>query len=79
MLARYMRRMRNNNLEIRIAGSSCCPQYSSLLVIITKFKSRKKKVNKGEEKQGSRTKTNSSKWSIIKDTMVKQNYGKRTL
>ena len=23
MLAAYMRRMRNNNLEIRIAGSSC--------------------------------------------------------
>ena len=22
----YMRRMRNNNLEIRIAGSSCCLQ-----------------------------------------------------
>ena len=27
MLAAYMRRMRNNNLEIRIAGSSCRPQY----------------------------------------------------
>ena len=26
MLATYMRRMRNNNLEIRIAGSSCRPQ-----------------------------------------------------
>ena len=26
MLASYMRRMRINNLEIRIAGSSCCPQ-----------------------------------------------------
>ena len=23
MLATYMRRMRNNNLEIRVAGSSC--------------------------------------------------------
>ena len=23
MLAKYMRRMRNNNLEIRIVGSSC--------------------------------------------------------
>ena len=26
MLATYMRRMRKNNLEIRIAGSSCRPQ-----------------------------------------------------
>ena len=26
MLATYMRRMRNNNLEIRIAGSSYRPQ-----------------------------------------------------
>ena len=26
MLATYMRRMRDNNLEIRIAGSSCRPQ-----------------------------------------------------
>ena len=26
MLATYMRRMRNNNLEIRIAGSSCRPE-----------------------------------------------------
>ena len=26
MLAKYMRRMPNNNLEIRIAGSSCPPQ-----------------------------------------------------
>ena len=26
MLATYMRRMRNNNLAIRIAGSSCRPQ-----------------------------------------------------
>ena len=26
MLATYMRRMRNNNLKIRIAGSSCRPQ-----------------------------------------------------
>ena len=27
MLATYMRRMRNNNLEIRIAGSSYRPQW----------------------------------------------------
>ena len=26
MFATYMRRMRDNNLEIRIAGSSCRPQ-----------------------------------------------------
>ena len=26
MLATYMRRMRNNNLEIRIAGPPCRPQ-----------------------------------------------------
>ena len=26
MLATYIRRMRNNNLKIRIAGSSCCLQ-----------------------------------------------------
>ena len=30
MLATYMRRMRNNNLEIRIAGSSCRPQKANL-------------------------------------------------
>ena len=29
MLATYKRRMRNNNLEIRIAGSSCRPQLLS--------------------------------------------------
>ena len=29
MLATYMRRMRNYNLEIRIAGSSCRPQLSN--------------------------------------------------
>ena len=29
MLATYMRRMRNNNLEIRIAGSSCRPQLNN--------------------------------------------------
>ena len=28
MLATYMRRMRNNNLEITIAGSSCRQQQS---------------------------------------------------
>ena len=27
MLTAYMRRMRNNNLEIRIVGSSCRPQH----------------------------------------------------
>ena len=27
MLATYMRRMRNNNLEIKIAGSSCRPHF----------------------------------------------------
>ena len=39
MLATYMRRMRNNNLEIRIAGSSCRPQ--QLLAIIVKFEFKK--------------------------------------
>ena len=29
MLATYMRRMRNNKLEIRIAGSSCRTQYNN--------------------------------------------------
>ena len=29
MLATYMRRMRNNNLEIRIAGSYCRPQQAT--------------------------------------------------
>ena len=29
MLAKYMRHIRNNNLEIRIAGSSCRPQLVS--------------------------------------------------
>ena len=32
MLASYMRRMRINNLEIRIAGSSCRPQLNLTLV-----------------------------------------------
>ena len=32
MLAKYMRRMRNNNLEIRIAGSSCRPQLTMNLL-----------------------------------------------
>ena len=31
MLATYMRRMRYNNLEIRIAGSSCRPQLNPQL------------------------------------------------
>ena len=31
MLATYIRRMRNNNLEIRIAGSSCRPQLTVLI------------------------------------------------
>ena len=30
MLATYMRRMRNSNLEIRISGSSCRPQQATL-------------------------------------------------
>ena len=32
MLASYMRRMRNNYLEIRIAGSSCRPQELSAIL-----------------------------------------------
>ena len=37
MLATYMRRMRNNNLEIKIVGSSCRPQYNTcgVWVVIT--------------------------------------------
>ena len=35
MLATYMRRMRSNNLEIRIAGSSCRPQKQFLLIYDT--------------------------------------------
>ena len=31
MLATYMRRMRNKNLEIRIAGSSCGPQQCNIV------------------------------------------------
>ena len=31
MLATYVRRMRNNNLEIGIAGSSCHPQKTAEL------------------------------------------------
>ena len=31
MLATYMRRMRNKNLEIRIAGSSCRPQQRNIV------------------------------------------------
>ena len=31
MLATYMRRMRNKNLEIRIAGSSCRPQQCNIV------------------------------------------------
>ena len=47
LLAIYMRRMRNNNLEIKIPGSSCRPQlfyywkyYSQLLPIIGWFSNR---------------------------------------
>ena len=32
-----MRRMRNNNLEIRIAGSSCRPQLVYLVIKVTCF------------------------------------------
>ena len=32
MLATYMRRMRNNNLEIRITGSSCRSQLFTYLI-----------------------------------------------
>ena len=31
MLDAYMRRMRNNNLKIKIAGSSCRPQNDKLI------------------------------------------------
>ena len=34
MLATYRWRMRNNNLEIRIAGSSCRPQLTQLTQLI---------------------------------------------
>ena len=34
MLATYMQRMRNNNLGIRIAGSSCRPQLIIKVLII---------------------------------------------
>ena len=34
MLATYMQRMRNNNLEIRIAGYSCRPQLIIKVLII---------------------------------------------
>ena len=34
----YMRRMRNNNLEIRIAGSSCRPQFCLHVKIEIKIK-----------------------------------------
>ena len=34
MLAKYMRRMRNNNLEIRIVGSSCCPQLNVIVIFL---------------------------------------------
>ena len=34
MLATYLRRMRNNNLEIRIAGSSCRPPSIIIVIII---------------------------------------------
>ena len=37
MLATYMRRMRKNNLEIRIAGSSCRPQPDVKKKIETNF------------------------------------------
>ena len=33
MLATYMRRMRNNNLEISIVGSSCRPQQFTILKV----------------------------------------------
>ena len=34
MLATYMQRMRNNNLEIRIAGAFCRPQLIIKVLII---------------------------------------------
>ena len=37
MLATYMRRMRNYNLEIRITGSSCRPQLSIQALSIKLF------------------------------------------
>ena len=33
MLATYMGRMGNNNLEIRIVGSSCRPQWLNMIVL----------------------------------------------
>ena len=39
MFATYMRRMRNNILEIRIAGFSCRPQLASQLKNFHKYKS----------------------------------------
>ena len=33
MRATYMRRMGNNNLEIRIVGSSCHPQLFNMIVV----------------------------------------------
>ena len=33
MLATYMRRMRNNNLEIRIVGPSCRPQQFTIIKV----------------------------------------------
>ena len=43
MLATYIRRMSNNNLEIRIAGSSCRPQQvkKNLALKAPKFQIRK--------------------------------------
>ena len=37
MLATYMRRMRNNNLKIRIARSSCRPQYQDVAKLSKSF------------------------------------------
>ena len=40
MFATYMRRMCNNNLEIRIAGSSCRPQLAFQLKNFHNYKPR---------------------------------------
>ena len=48
MLATYMRRMRNNSLEISIAGSSYCPQLQLIYRVWWGFGF--KLVNEGWEK-----------------------------
>jgi len=55
MLATYMRRMRKSNLEIRIVGSSCRPDYGVRSLENEECSEKKKKKNAKKKKQNNKT------------------------